>query len=419
MSWIAGRFSRVEPRHRVRRFASGLLADLPHKNCWTLAERAGDTTPDGSGYPRWSGVRHQAPTRGPHGRAGPGRGNPRALEVAGDEVYGDNPYLRTALGDRRTGYVLRCLQHPPRHHACGEAPGEDPGRAHPRAGAKGERLYDWAQIVFTTPTGRPGYPCMPVRRSGCTGELAFYRCFPPGPAPLAESGRVVPDGAGRSRRRSRPSIPVAAPPCREPGAGTRAAARPRGGLRDLPFLAVTFFGSLLVLQFSLCWRRSSGSQVSPGAHRRVGTAQSARRMSGERGTAIGVDHDDLSTAPQRGDRNSIGRGQAIRVVPTVGRAPRRKGRRGRRGEKREKVERCFGRRGHPSARLSSRAGSPHIDWKGDPADKPRKSPKGGYQRSMACARHLGCVHGAAPSPFVDSDCSECLPAASLPAIWSP
>jgi hypothetical protein len=25
----------------------GLLADLPRKNCWTIAEHAGDATPDG------------------------------------------------------------------------------------------------------------------------------------------------------------------------------------------------------------------------------------------------------------------------------------------------------------------------------------------------------------------------------------
>ncbi len=47
MSRIAGRFSRVEPRRRVRRLVSGLLSDLPRKNCWTLAEHAGDATPDG------------------------------------------------------------------------------------------------------------------------------------------------------------------------------------------------------------------------------------------------------------------------------------------------------------------------------------------------------------------------------------
>jgi hypothetical protein len=32
----------ARPRVRV-----GLLADLPRKNCWTIAEHAGDTSPDG------------------------------------------------------------------------------------------------------------------------------------------------------------------------------------------------------------------------------------------------------------------------------------------------------------------------------------------------------------------------------------
>ena len=44
---IAGRFARVEPRRRARAFVLGLLADLPRKNCWTIAEHAGDTSPDG------------------------------------------------------------------------------------------------------------------------------------------------------------------------------------------------------------------------------------------------------------------------------------------------------------------------------------------------------------------------------------
>jgi hypothetical protein len=39
---VAGRFGRVEPRRRVRGFVLGLLADLPRKNCWTIAEHAGD-----------------------------------------------------------------------------------------------------------------------------------------------------------------------------------------------------------------------------------------------------------------------------------------------------------------------------------------------------------------------------------------
>ena len=47
MGRIAGRFTRLEPRLRVRQLALGLLADLPRKNCWTIAEHAGDTSPDG------------------------------------------------------------------------------------------------------------------------------------------------------------------------------------------------------------------------------------------------------------------------------------------------------------------------------------------------------------------------------------
>lgn len=44
---IAGRFARVESRRRVKDFVLGLLSDLPRKNCWTIAEWAGDATPDG------------------------------------------------------------------------------------------------------------------------------------------------------------------------------------------------------------------------------------------------------------------------------------------------------------------------------------------------------------------------------------
>src|SRR5512132_3465218 len=44
---VARRFPRVEPRRHARAFVLGLLADLPRKNCWTIAEHAGDATPDG------------------------------------------------------------------------------------------------------------------------------------------------------------------------------------------------------------------------------------------------------------------------------------------------------------------------------------------------------------------------------------
>ncbi len=44
---MAGRFARVETRRRARAFLFGLLADLPRKNCWTIAEHAGDRDPHG------------------------------------------------------------------------------------------------------------------------------------------------------------------------------------------------------------------------------------------------------------------------------------------------------------------------------------------------------------------------------------
>jgi SRSO17 transposase len=47
MGRIAGRFVRVEPRRHARAFVLGLLADLPRKNCWSIAGHAGDATPDG------------------------------------------------------------------------------------------------------------------------------------------------------------------------------------------------------------------------------------------------------------------------------------------------------------------------------------------------------------------------------------
>ncbi len=218
MSRIAGRFARVEPRRRVRRLVSGLLSDLPRKNCWTLAEHVGDATPDGMQHllhrAKWDAdairddirayvVEHlhdteavlvvdetgdlkkgtatvgvQCQYTGTAGRIenaqvavhlvysadrghaaidralyvprswteDPDRcrsaGIPdglafatkpqlaarmveRALDagtparwVAGDEVYGDNPHLRTALEHRRTGYVLAVSStHPVITHA--------------------------------------------------------------------------------------------------------------------------------------------------------------------------------------------------------------------------------------------------------------------------------------------------------------
>ena len=46
MGRLAVHFARVEPFAQAGKYVRGLLSDLPHKNCWTLAEYAGDATPD-------------------------------------------------------------------------------------------------------------------------------------------------------------------------------------------------------------------------------------------------------------------------------------------------------------------------------------------------------------------------------------
>jgi SRSO17 transposase len=54
---VAGRFGRVEVRHRFARFLRGMLAELPRKTCWSIAEHAGESSPDGMqhllGRARW------------------------------------------------------------------------------------------------------------------------------------------------------------------------------------------------------------------------------------------------------------------------------------------------------------------------------------------------------------------------------
>lgn len=43
---IVGRFVRSEPRARVCEYVSGLVAGLERKNGWTIAEQAGEVSPD-------------------------------------------------------------------------------------------------------------------------------------------------------------------------------------------------------------------------------------------------------------------------------------------------------------------------------------------------------------------------------------
>jgi SRSO17 transposase len=46
MGRLGVHFARVEPFAQAGKYVRGLMSDLPRKNCWTLAEYAGDQTPD-------------------------------------------------------------------------------------------------------------------------------------------------------------------------------------------------------------------------------------------------------------------------------------------------------------------------------------------------------------------------------------
>jgi SRSO17 transposase len=118
--------------------------------------------------------------------------------VAGDEVDGGNPKLRSALEERGAGYVLAVACSAEVTTGAGKFRADAlaakvPRRAWQRlsagAGANGHRFYDWALIELAEP--RPGSHRLLVRRNLTTGELAFYRCFSPAPAPLATLIRVA------------------------------------------------------------------------------------------------------------------------------------------------------------------------------------------------------------------------------------
>lgn len=296
---VACRFARVETRRRFAGFLHGMLAELPRKNCWTIAEHAGDTSPHGMqhflnravwdtddvaadlrGYvidhlgepdavlvvdetgdlkkgDRTVGVQRQY--TGTAGRienaqvavyltytaraghamidrelylprswatdpdrradagvpgdvefatkpalaarmiAAAGQAGVPARWVAGDEVYGADPDLRAQIETLGLGYVLAigCNRRVSTHG--GQMRPDDIAAALPQrcwqrrsagAGAKGPRLYDWAWVALTAADG-PGQRWLLIRRHPAHGELAFYRCYSPGPVGLPELVRVA------------------------------------------------------------------------------------------------------------------------------------------------------------------------------------------------------------------------------------
>lgn len=113
--------------------------------------------------------------------------------VTGDEVYGADPTLRAGLRRLGLGYVLAIACNQPVQAAqpvrlrpddiaagLGELAWE---RRSCGAGSKGERFYDWAW-VHDHSSDDGGVHSLLVRRAS-DGELAFYRCWTPRPAPMA------------------------------------------------------------------------------------------------------------------------------------------------------------------------------------------------------------------------------------------
>jgi SRSO17 transposase len=122
----------------------------------------------------------------------------RAAFVAGDEVYGGRE-LRRSIRQRQMGYVLAVRANHTVTASSGRtltaaaAAGLIPARAWHRmrtgSGTKGTRHYDWAMLQVTsddTPGGHDdGHSVLLARRHRYTGQLSFYRCWTPGPAPLS------------------------------------------------------------------------------------------------------------------------------------------------------------------------------------------------------------------------------------------
>jgi SRSO17 transposase len=294
---LAGAFFRREPRLRAQAYVLGLTAGLERKNGWTLAEFAGDATPDGMqrllNAARWdeeevrdrlagyvaaelgerggvliadetgfektgrhsAGVQRQytgtagkitncqvgvflsyaVPARGarvlvdrelyiPKSWTGDeqrcaGAGMPQDTRFAtkpqlarkmierairaglpfgwftADEAYGDNGPFRAWLEESKVSYVVAvaCDHRIPAgagkviraDQLAAKVPARGWQRMSCGPGSKGERWYDWA----LSPAGNGGH--LLVRRSVTSGELAFYRCWSPRAAALAELVRAA------------------------------------------------------------------------------------------------------------------------------------------------------------------------------------------------------------------------------------
>jgi SRSO17 transposase len=117
-----------------------------------------------------------------------------AAWVAGDEVYGADPRLRTQIRGHGLGYVLaiaanrRVPTHagPIRVDALPALIAAHAWQKHSAgAGAHGPRLYSWAWFrLLAEDDTDTGVHHLLIRRNDATGEHAYLRCYSPRPVPL-------------------------------------------------------------------------------------------------------------------------------------------------------------------------------------------------------------------------------------------
>jgi len=114
--------------------------------------------------------------------------------LAGDEVYGADPKLRTTIRGHGLGYVLAIAanRRVPTHAGpirVDALPALIPPHAWQKhsagAGAHGPRLYSWAWFrLLAEDDTTTGVHHLLIRRNDATGELAYLRCYSPRPVPL-------------------------------------------------------------------------------------------------------------------------------------------------------------------------------------------------------------------------------------------
>jgi SRSO17 transposase len=300
---LAGVFARCEPATQAGKYIDGLVSDLPRKNGWTLAEQAGDATPDRMqrllNHACWDHEQAMAVVRGfvveqlggpdawlvldesgqeksgehtvgvkrqyvgcagkitnavnvvyasyasPRGHATvaarlylpaewaddaqrrAAAGVPEHVQfktkpelgvqilaelhaeghlppwLCADEVYGNNPTLRSWCEQHQVGYVLGIPRSFMITLGCGTRmradqavqPVGEHGWNHRSAGAgsKGERDYQWAWIG----TASPAHSLLIRRNLSDPSDLAYFYCYSPPSRPPAALALLVRIAGGR------------------------------------------------------------------------------------------------------------------------------------------------------------------------------------------------------------------------------